>query len=116
MLHINITVLNTITTDYVIIVQPIECPSPHTLYLGQIQQWHFTALGKLAHVDQTQAQTETKAAEDKEEQEAFDRTSKLVGIPYDTLLQREEQTDTDNIFSIPPGEHQTPCSILSDKN
>ncbi len=116
MLHININVLNTITPDYVINVQPAEGPSPHTLYLGQIQQWHFTALRKLADVDQTQAQTEAEAAEDKEEQEAFDRTSQLVGIPYDTLLQREEQTDTDNIFSIAPGEHQTPCSILSDKN
>ncbi len=116
MLHININVLNTITPDYVICVQPAEGPSPNTLYSGQIEQWHFTALWKLADVDQTQPQTESEAAEYKEEQEAFDRTSKLVGIPYDTLLQPEEQTDTDNRFSIAPGEHQTPCSILSDKN
>ncbi len=115
MLHINIRVLNTITPDYIINVQPASGPSEHTIHLGQIQQWHFVALKQSSNTNQ-QLREEEEAKEDEEEQRAFNLRSEQAGVPYDTLLQEEEQPDSDRIYSLAPGEHQRPCPVLSDEN
>ncbi len=47
---------------------------------------------------------------------AFEQTTKLRGIPYDTLLQDEQQlVDDDSTYSIAPGEGQTPCAFFMDE-
>ncbi|XP_035687700.1 uncharacterized protein LOC118423592 [Branchiostoma floridae] len=64
--------------------------------------------------EDSQAESTTTPMEDEEDRIAFEQTSKLRGIPYDTLLQEEEVTDGDNIYSLAPGENQTPCAFLTD--
>ncbi|XP_078618327.1 uncharacterized protein LOC144885957 [Branchiostoma floridae x Branchiostoma japonicum] len=64
--------------------------------------------------EDSQAESTTTPMEDEEDRIAFEQTSKLGGIPYDTLLQEEEVTDGDNIYSLAPGENQTPCAFLTD--
>ncbi|CAB4019984.1 myosin heavy fast skeletal muscle, partial [Paramuricea clavata] len=60
----------------------------------------------------------TNQIEDEEDIIAYDyeQTSKLRGIPYDTLLQDEQQlVNDDSTYSIAPGENQTPCAFLMDE-
>ena len=49
---------------------------------------------------------------------AFKYQAQLKGLPYDSLLQREDTLNatTDNVFSVAPGEGQKPIGILSDKD
>ena len=54
-----------------------------------------------------------KQIQDEEDIIAFEQTSKLRGIPYDTLLRDEQQlVDDDSTYSIAPGDGQTPCAFL----
>ena len=87
MLGLNFRVINTLTPDYIIDVQPSEGPSPHTVHLGQIEQWHFVALQKLPAVNETQAEIEADTTEDQEEQEAF-KPAGWHSIPHPPTTRR----------------------------
>ena len=50
---------------------------------------------------------------EKQDQEEFEKSSKLKGLPYATCLQ-EDMGTTQKVFSIAPGEGQTPKGILED--
>ncbi|KAI8500028.1 hypothetical protein Bbelb_223450 [Branchiostoma belcheri] len=60
------------------------------------------------------SETESENEEDEEDRVAFQETSKLRGLPYDTLLQEEQVPNGDNIYSVAPGENQTPCAFFTD--
>ena len=45
---------------------------------------------------------------------AFEETSKLRGVPYDTLLQEEHLQEGDTVYSVAPGESQKPRPFLTD--
>jgi hypothetical protein len=58
----------------------------------------------------------TNQIEDEEDIIAYEQTSKLRGIPYDTLLQDGQQlVNDDSTYSIAPGENHTPCAFLMDE-
>ena len=59
--------------------------------------------------------TEKETVEDSEDQHVFNETSKLRGLPFDTLLQ-QENLGADDIYSIAPGESQKPQPFFSDDN
>ncbi|KAI8500856.1 hypothetical protein Bbelb_216740 [Branchiostoma belcheri] len=51
--------------------------------------------------------------EDEEDAVAFDRESKIRGIPYDSILQDE---DLANCYSVAPGENEQPCPFFMDED
>ncbi|KAI8490825.1 hypothetical protein Bbelb_316180, partial [Branchiostoma belcheri] len=119
MLNINITVINTTTTpDWPINVHPRRQTSHNTITIGQIGELHFVELKDIdADIEVSKEQaaiSKTQELEDEEDRIAFEQASKLRGIPYETLLQEEQVTEGDNIYSIAPGENQTPCAFLTD--
>ncbi|KAI8512099.1 hypothetical protein Bbelb_111990 [Branchiostoma belcheri] len=118
MLNINITVINTTTPDWPINVHPRRQTSHNTITIGQIGELHFVELKDIdADIEVSKEQaaiSKTQELEDEEDRIAFEQASKLRGIPYETLLQEEQVTEGDNIYSIAPGENQTPCAFLTD--
>ena len=63
-------------------------------------------------------QQHTAEQEDKEQaedEEAFHSQAQLRGLPYDTVMQKEN-VSPDSIFSVAPGEGQKPLSILADES
>ncbi|XP_078660053.1 uncharacterized protein LOC144904785 [Branchiostoma floridae x Branchiostoma belcheri] len=111
MLNINIKVINTITPDWPVDVHPLLQRSQNTITIGQIGELHYVALQDAGVVD---SETESENEEDEEDTVAFQETSKLRGLPYDTLLQEEQVPNGDNIYSVAPGENQTPCAFFTD--
>ena len=137
MLNINIKVLNTITPDWVHDIDPRYGRSDNTITLGLMGELHCVALETFtAPATQDPRCTSTpqapatqdpqctpapqaappasESAEDLEDEVAFEETSKLRGIPYDTLLQEDCPVNGDDIYSVAPGEHQKPCAFLLD--
>ncbi|XP_078692147.1 uncharacterized protein LOC144922342 [Branchiostoma floridae x Branchiostoma belcheri] len=111
MLNINIKVINTITPDWPVDVHPLLQRSQNTITIGQIGELHYVALQDASVED---SETESENEEDEEDRVAFQETSKLRGLPYDTLLQEEQVPNGDNIYSVAPGENQTPCAFFTD--
>ena len=133
MLNINIKVLNTITTDWMHDIHPKNQQSDNTVTIGLMGELHYVALERdTSHNNQADGSAKPKDTfhsnkaddmpnqrqdiEDEEDQIAFEQTSKLRGIPYDTLLQEEQPADADNTYSVAPGENQRPCPFLLDDN
>ncbi|XP_066269843.1 uncharacterized protein [Branchiostoma lanceolatum] len=116
MFNINIKVVNTITPDWLVNIQPLEQTSQNTITLGQIGEHHYVAMQNVDGNEGSQAEStiQRMEVEDEEDRIAFEQTSNLRGIPYETLLQEEQVADGDNIFSLAPGENQTPFPFLAD--
>ena len=61
----------------------------------------------------TEEQEEREQAED---EEAFHHHLQLRGLPYDTVMHREDTNlSADSVFSVAPGEGQRPIPILTDE-
>ena len=119
MLSINTEVINTITPEWVHDIHPRHHRSQHTITIGLMGEMHYVAFEN-AEVDfrqesESEATKRRQELEDEQDRIAFDHTSKLRGIPYDTLLQEEQLADADT-FSLAPGENQKPCPFLTDEN
>ena len=79
---------------------------------------HYVALENVQEIIRNESRFEeaTNQIEYEEDIIAYEQTSKLRGIPYDTLLQDEQQlVNDDSTYSIAPGENQTPCAFLMDE-
>lgn len=116
MLNINIQVINTITPDWTHDIQPRKQRSENTITIGLLGEQHYVALENAETEFRKQSEEKKKQQdlEDEEDRIAFKHTSKLRGIPYDTLLQEEGVADGDNTYSVAPGENQKPCPFLTD--
>ena len=110
------------------------------LHLGLIGQFHYMALdqadtghcsqaqdpafSQVQTVQEEQHQSQhtapTSEQEDQEQAEddaAFHHQSQLRGLPYDTVMHREDaDTSVDGVFSVVPGEGQKPLAILTDEH
>jgi hypothetical protein len=118
MLNINIRVINTITPNWIHQIQPRQQTTDNTITLGQMGELHYVALENVQEIIRNESRFEeaTNQIEDEEDIIAYEQTSKLRGIPYDTLLQDEQQlVNDDSTYSIAPGENQTPCAFLMDE-
>ena len=125
MLNVSLSIVNTITPDWPHHVSPVSGPPTHTLDLGQVQQVHFVALKKTANQQNDECEAvnvvvvnvdnEPLSNEEQEEQQAFDETSRLRGVPYDTLLQEEDLGAQSSIYSVAPGESEKPMSFTADE-
>jgi len=117
MMNLNIEVLNTITPEWPHNVHPRQRRSDSTITIGLMGQEHYVALDNAVSETRQAAEERMKrqALENKEDRIPFEHTSKLCGIPYDTLLQPEQVADQDSTFSLAPGEHQKPCPFLTEK-
>ena len=63
------------------------------------------------------AAQEQEQREQAEDDEAFHCQAQLRGLPYDTVMQREDNNvSADNVFSVAPGEGQRPIPILTDES
>ena len=52
-----------------------------------------------------------------EDEEALHHQAQLRGLPYDTMICREDSSiSADNVFCVAPGEGQKPIPILADQN
>lgn len=118
MLNIIIEVLNTITPKWPHDVHPQQGRSGATITIGLMGEDHYVALhnSMSESAQESEARKRRQATEDEEDRIHFEQTSKLRGIPYDTLLQPEQVADGDDTFSVAPGEHQKPCPFLTDTN
>jgi hypothetical protein len=79
---------------------------------------HYVAIENVQEIIRNESRFEeaTNQIEDEEDIIAYEQTSKLRGIPYDTLFQDEQQlVNDDGTYSIAPGENQTPCAFLMDE-
>ena len=138
MLHVDIHILATGNPN----MEPIT--SAHTpigvLHLGLIGQFHYMALdqadtghcsqaqdpafSQVQTVQEEQHQSQhtapTSEQEDQEQAEddaALHHQSQLRGLPYDTVMHREDvDTSVDGVFSVAPGEGQKPLAILTDEH
>ena len=60
--------------------------------------------------------TEQEEREQAEDEEAFHHHLQLRGLPYDTVMHREDTNlSADSVFSVAPGEGQRPIPILTDE-
>jgi hypothetical protein len=119
MLNVNIRVINTITPNWIHQIQPRQQTTDNTITLGQMGELHYVALENVEEMTRNESRFEeaTNQIEDEEDIIAYEQTSKLRGIPYDTLLQDEQQlVNDDSTYSIAPGENQTPCAFLMVNN
>ncbi|KAI8483360.1 hypothetical protein Bbelb_389640 [Branchiostoma belcheri] len=86
----------------------------NTVTIGLMGELHYVALEK---ADTESTQETRQEMEDEEDRIAFEQTSKVQGVPYDTLLQHEQVIDdSDRTYSVAPGENQQPCPFFSDKH
>ena len=108
MLNINIRVLNTISPDWAHNIQPRAQNSPNVVNIGLIGENHYVAL-EVLKPETPEDQEDTKEKEHKEDQIHFEKVSSLRGLPYDTLLQEENQT-----YSVAPGEGEKPVPFFTD--
>ena len=118
MLNVNIRIINTITPNWIHQIQPRQQTTDNTITLGQMGELHYVALENVQEIigNESRFEEATNQIEDEEDIIAYEQTSKLRGIPYDTLLQDEQQlVNDDSTYSIAPGENQTPCAFLMDE-
>ncbi|XP_035683454.1 uncharacterized protein LOC118420666 [Branchiostoma floridae] len=64
-------------------------------------------------VDRVMTQQEREDAED---EAAFRETSATRGLPHTTCMQEDDLQDSDNIYSLAPGENQCPRAFLTDED
>ena len=117
MLNINIQIINTITPDWIHKIQPQNQRSDITIIIGLIGEFHYVAFQNAEGEFIQEAETNEKGLmlEDEEDKIAFEKTSEMRGITFDTLLQGEQIIDGNNTFSLAPGENQKPCPFLTDE-
>ena len=118
MLNVNIRLINTITPNWIHQIQPRQQTTDNTITLGRMGELHYVALENGQEIIRNESRFEeaTNQIEDEEDIIAYEQTSKLRGIPYDTLLQDERQlVNDDSTYCIAPGENQTPCAFLMDE-
>ena len=119
MLNINIRILNTITPDWAHQITPQNSTSPHTISIGLIGEQHYVSLksdGTNGQEVSENVQDDARhQSEDAEDYIAFEKESKMRGIPYDTLLQ-EEDFSSDSVLALAPAENEKPCAFLADKH
>lgn len=117
MLDINIKVINTITPEWPHDIHPQQHRSTNTITIGLLGELHYVAFqsAEAAIPQEAEMTRKRQELEDEEDRIAFEHTSKLRGIPYDTLLQEEQLADTDSTYSVAPAENQKPCAFLTDE-
>ncbi|XP_078691416.1 uncharacterized protein LOC144921886 isoform X1 [Branchiostoma floridae x Branchiostoma belcheri] len=114
MLNVNIEITKTSSTDWTTEICPKQGRSENTVTIGLMGELHYVALEK---ADTEPTQETRHEMEDEEDRIAFEQTSKVQGVPYDTLLQHEQVIDdSDRTYSVAPGENQQPCPFFSDKH
>ena len=133
MLNISINIIVTLNPDSYTAIHPQRAvDSIGTIYIGQIGELDYVALERLAVINHvagpvaiTDKETmstvstsknsdETLSREEQEDQQAFDVMSKQRGMPLETCLQLENQTEMDDIITVAPGENQRPLAFLTD--
>ena len=116
MLNINIRVINTISPDWIHHIQPRHGSSDNTVFVGLIGEQHYVALERKEHENEAgnSEPDRRQQIQDEEDRVAFEETSKLRGVPYDTLLQEEQLQEGDTVYSVAPGECQKPRPFLTD--
>ena len=98
--------------------QPTDMPTVH-----QVQQRQDQCIPQ-AQMDQEkqpttapQVQTSEEDEEIAEDEAAFHHQAQLRGLPYESVMHREEvDASADNVFSVAPSEGQKPIPILTDEH
>ncbi|XP_066265422.1 uncharacterized protein [Branchiostoma lanceolatum] len=137
MMDIEIHVLGTLNPDTLTVIHPAHSITPQrpTVTIGLIGQSHYVALHKInTHEDghhmyqNTCTDTSTTSTtikstvmtqqeeEDAEDEAAFKDTSATRGLPYTTCMQEDNLQDSENIYSLAPGENQCPRAFLTDED
>ena len=116
MLNINICVINTISPDWIHHIQPRHGSSDNTVFVGLIGEQHYVALERKEHENEAgnSERNRRQQIQDEKDRVAFEETSKLRGVPYDTLLQEEQLQEGDTVHSVALGESQKPRPFLTD--
>ena len=120
MLRVDIVVIATRNPN----MEPIKScyrPARAVLHLGLIGQFHYVSLVSLnatgtAVPESMQLVPKTQEDQElREDEEEVHHQSQLRGLPYDTVMHREDgNACEDSVFSIAPGEGQKPIAILTD--
>ena len=136
MLHVDFHIIGTGAN---IDTEPVKSrhPAIGVLHLGLIGESHYVSLHRASQEQNTvtshqQPQQQVKATpsqqdsvatqdqenrEQAEDEEAFHHQAQLRGLPYDTVMNKEDNSVTaNNIFSVAPSEGQKPIPILADEH
>ena len=113
MIGVTIHILATLNPHRMTVITPHDNTESNKLdvFVGLINQNHYVALEKKSKTPSSQ---ESSLTEEKEDQVAFEEASEKKGLPYDTCMQPETFLDENDIYSIAPGEKQSPLAFLSD--
>ncbi|XP_066268348.1 uncharacterized protein [Branchiostoma lanceolatum] len=137
MMDIDIEILGTLNPDTLTVIHPAHSITPQrpSVTIGLIGQSHYVALHKInthedghhmyqnTSVDTSTTSTTIKSTvmtqqekEDAEDEAAFKDTSATRGLPYTTCMQEDSLQDSENIYSLAPGENQCPRAFLTDED